>query len=89
MVTKPSLVNWYIYLARCRDNSLYTGITTELSRRTLEHNSVQGGAKYTKSRQPITIIYSELVHSKSEALKREAMIKRLTRTQKLELIDKI
>lgn len=75
----------YVYLVRCRDGSLYTGWTTDLKKRIDAHNA-GSGAKYTKSRRPVELVYFETFESKSDALKREAAIKKLTREQKLGLI---
>jgi putative endonuclease len=72
---------WIVYLARCRDGSLYTGITTDPDRRLREHN--QGlGAAYTRSRLPVALVYSEVAGSRSQALRRELAIKSLTRAAK-------
>jgi len=78
---------YYIYILRCRDGSLYTGWTNDLAKRIEAHNKGQG-AKYTKGRGPVELIYHEEYSNKSEALKREYAIKRLSRAQKLELIQK-
>lgn len=78
--------NNYTYIVRCSDNTLYTGWTTNLEKRILAHNSGKG-AKYTKTRRPVTLVYHEMFASKSEAMKREYEIKQLTKTQKLELIE--
>jgi putative endonuclease len=79
---------WFVYILRCSDDSLYTGITTELDRRVAEHNDKHKnlGARYTRARQPVTLIYHETFESRSLASKREAGIKRLTRRQKQLLI---
>ncbi|WP_371186554.1 GIY-YIG nuclease family protein [Thalassotalea maritima] len=77
---------WYVYLLQCADNSLYAGITTNLTRRLAEHNA--GGklaAKYTRVRLPVTLVYSESYPCRSSASKREAAIKRLSRNKKLQL----
>ena len=74
-----------VYLARCRDGSLYTGITTDPDRRLQEHNRGRGGA-YTRSRQPVTLVYREPAGSRSEALRRERAIKCLTRAAKEALV---
>jgi putative endonuclease len=76
---------WYLYIVQCQDESLYTGITTDISRRINEHNSKKG-AFYTKNKIPVTLVYQEAMASQSDARKREAAIKRLTKKQKLELI---
>jgi len=78
---------YYIYILRCRDGSLYTGWTNDLAKRIEAHNKGQG-AKYTKGRGPVELIYHEEYSNKSEALKREYAIKRFSRAQKLELIQK-
>jgi putative endonuclease len=78
-------MNWTVYIARCRDGSLYTGITTDPERRLAEHNSGSGGA-YTRSKNPIVIVYKEPAANRSEAQQRERAIKRLRRLQKEELI---
>lgn len=77
----------YVYILKCKDNSLYTGWTTDIEKRLKAHNSGKG-AKYTKSRKPVVLVYKEEFDSKSDALRREAAIKKLTREQKLELINK-
>lgn len=76
---------YIIYILRCGDGSLYTGITTDLARRVAVHNSGRGG-KYTRSHLPVTPIYWETAPDKSAALRRELEIKRLTREKKLALI---
>jgi putative endonuclease len=76
---------WILYVVKCQDTSLYTGITTDINRRIKEHNSKKG-AFYTKNKTPVELVYQEAVANQSEARKREAAIKRLTRKQKLELI---
>jgi len=76
---------YYLYIARCIDNSLYTGITSDIQKRIVAHNSGQG-AKYTNSRQPVKLVYQEECGSKSEALKREIKIKSWSKRKKEELI---
>jgi len=76
---------WYIYMLRCGDDTLYTGITDDIPRR-LEKHACGEGAKYTRGRGPLTLCYQEQVASHSLALRREYAIKQLTRKQKLELI---
>lgn len=73
-------------MVNCSDNTIYTGITKDLGRRVLEHNSPKGGAKYTRSRQPVTLVYSEKVLSRSAAAKKEYLIKRMSVEQKRKLI---
>jgi len=77
---------WFLYMVRCSDGSLYTGITTDISRRIQEHNNKKG-ATYTRGRVPVGLIYQEKALNRSKALKREAQIKRLTRDEKLALVD--
>jgi predicted GIY-YIG superfamily endonuclease len=76
---------WLIYILRCSDGSLYTGITNDLPKR-LKAHAAGRASKYTRSRLPVKLAYSEPQKSKSVALKREAAIKRLTRPAKLRLI---
>lgn len=76
---------WYVYLLRCADNTLYTGCTTDPQRRLAQHNSGRG-AKYTRSRRPVTLVYVEQAVNRSQALRREAALKRLSRKEKLALI---
>lgn len=79
---------WFVYMLRCADSSLYTGITTDISRRLAEHNGEgEQGARYTRSRRPVVVAYSEAADSRATASRREAAIKRLTRAQKLKLCD--
>ena len=77
--------SWFVYILRCGDDTLYTGSTDDISRRLSAHNSGKG-AKYTRGRGPLELVYSEELPTHSDALRREAAIKRLTRQQKLELI---
>lgn len=72
----------YVYILRCADDTLYTGWTTDLEKRIRAHNGKKG-AKYTKSRTPVSLFYWEEFESKSDALKREAAIKKLPRSSKL------
>lgn len=77
----------YIYLVRCSDDSLYCGWTTDLKRRIDAHNGhISGGAKYTRGRRPVTLVYAESFHQKQEAQRREYAIKRMAKTKKLRLI---
>ncbi|MBU2103881.1 GIY-YIG nuclease family protein [Patescibacteria group bacterium] len=79
-------MNWHVYILTCADGTLYTGCTTDLLRRTQEHNQSDKGAKYTKARRPVTLAYSEQFQTRSEASKREAELKKLSRKEKLTLI---
>ena len=74
-----------VYILRCADGTLYTGWTADIDARVCAHNAGRG-AKYTKSKLPVTLIYQETFDTKSEALKREVQIKRLSRREKLALI---
>lgn len=74
----------FVYLLRCRDDSLYCGWTDDLQRRVATHNAGKG-ARYTRSRKPVRLVWSEEVSDRSAALKRELAIKRLTRTEKFAL----
>ena len=75
----------FVYLLRCVDDSLYCGYTNNLTKRVETHNRGKG-AKYTRRRTPVTLVYSEEFETKSEALKREHQIKKLSRKEKLELL---
>ena len=77
---------WYLYVVRCSDDTLYTGITTDLARRLNEHNTGKRGAKYTKARRPINLVYYELYESRSNAQKAEHKFKKLAREQKEKII---
>ncbi len=77
----------YTYILKCSDSSLYIGWTNNLAKRLAAHNS-GCGAKYTKSRRPVELIYFETFDSKEEAMRREYALKQLTRQQKLALIAK-
>ncbi len=77
---------WFVYIVECADKTLYTGMTCNVGRRLAAHHEGTG-AKYTKPRRPITLRYLETAPSKSAALRREAAIKRLNRTDKLALIQ--
>ena len=76
---------WFVYIIRCADHTLYTGITTDIERRLAEHNAGIG-ARYTRARLPVELIHAEPAADRSAASRREAAIKRLPRTAKLSLI---
>jgi putative endonuclease len=79
---------WFIYILRCSDESFYTGITTNINRRIQQHNSSRNcGAKYTRFRRPVNLVYTEESESRSSAGKREREIKRLSHKTKLKLIE--
>ncbi|WP_282929568.1 GIY-YIG nuclease family protein [Anaerococcus sp. Marseille-Q7828] len=75
----------YVYILRCKDNSLYTGWCMDLEKRIALHNSGKG-AKYTRSKRPCKLVYYEEIDNKSEALKREIAIKKLTKARKEDLV---
>jgi len=78
---------YYVYIVACRDETLYTGIATELERRLDEHNTSDKGAKYTRARRPVKLVYSEEHKDRSSASKREYEIKKkMSRAKKLQLI---
>ena len=79
-------VAWWVYMLRCRDGSLYTGVTTDVERRFAQHRAGTG-AKYTRSHPPEAVVYREELPDKSAALRREVQIKKLTRPQKERLIS--
>ncbi|MFZ5764522.1 MAG: GIY-YIG nuclease family protein [Thermodesulfobacteriota bacterium] len=74
---------WYVYIVRCSDGTLYTGITSDPKRRMAEHNAARGGARYTRARQPVELIYVEAGPSRSAVCRRELQIKKLPRAAKL------
>lgn len=76
----------YIYILKCVDDTLYTGYATDLYRRLEEHNNSTKGAKYTRSRRPCELVYIEEFETRSDATKREAAIKKLSKKEKLDLI---
>lgn len=76
---------YYVYLLRCADGTLYCGSTNDLQRRVKAHNSGRG-AKYTKARRPVQLVYCEAAGSRSDALRREAAVKKLTRQQKWAIV---
>ena len=78
--------SWYVYILKCADDTLYTGITTDVNRRLNEHNKGTG-AKYTKTRRPVILVAVSEASNRSEASKEEYRIKQLTRKEKLLLID--
>ena len=77
---------YHLYILKCFDKTLYTGITTDLKRRITEHNGSKLGAKYTSSRQPVKLVYSKKFKNRSTASKEEARIKKLKKSEKLKLI---
>jgi len=81
-------MSWICYLLRCADDTLYCGITNDLDKRLAAHNAGEG-AKYTRGRRPVYLVYSETCADKSAALKRERQIKHLTRQEKLALCRQV
>lgn len=79
---------YYLYILKCADKTLYTGITTDLARRISEHNDTKLGSKYTSARRPVKMVYSKKFKNRSLASKEEARIKNLNKSEKLELIKK-
>lgn len=79
-------LEYFVYMLRCGDDSLYTGIATNVENRAAAHNSGKG-AKYTRSRLPVTVVYQEKMPDKSAALRREIEIKKMNRAEKLKLIE--
>ncbi|MDE6087856.1 MAG: GIY-YIG nuclease family protein [Oscillospiraceae bacterium] len=84
--TKNFISEFYVYILECADGSLYTGYTNDLQKRIQTHNAGKG-AKYTRSRLPVKLVYSEIYKDKTSALRREYAIKQFTRAQKLFLIQ--
>jgi putative endonuclease len=78
------MTDWYVYIVRCADRSLYTGIATDVTARIAKHNQGKG-AKYTRGRRPVKLVYQEHAGSRSAALKREIAIKHLTPAAKRQL----
>jgi len=79
---------YYVYILKCADSTLYTGITVDLERRLKEHNSSPLGAKYTAVRRPVALVYFEKFGDRSSASKQESLIKKLDRAEKLKLISR-
>ena len=78
---------WFVYIVRCADRSLYTGVTTDATRRVAEHNDGRG-ARYTRARAPVSLVYLECVEDRGAALRREYEIKRMTAEGKQRLLAK-
>ena len=79
--------NWYFYVVRCSDDTLYAGVTTDIDRRLREHNNRNNGAKYTRTRRPVKLAYKEHFKNRSTAQKAEYNFKKLTRKQKESVIN--
>ena len=80
-------MEWLVYMLRCCDDSLYTGVCTNIERRLHEHNGSKRGAKYTRSRRPVTLLACKPFPNRSAACKEESRVKRLNRIQKLAWAD--
>lgn len=86
-VTESDSPHWVVYLLRCADNSLYCGITNNLDKRLRQHNGeIVGGAKYTKTRQPCSVVYVEEAINRSQASQREYQLKKMSKKQKESLL---
>lgn len=79
-------MHWYVYLLRCADGSLYAGITTDPPRRLREHNGGRAGARYTRARRPVEMVWQQAVASRAEAARCEYSLRQLSRQQKEELV---
>ena len=79
-------MSWFVYIIRSDDDSLYTGVTTDVARRFDEHADGPRGARYFNGRKPVEIVYIEQGHSRSSALQREAEIKKMSRQEKIEML---
>ena len=79
-------MSWFIYIVRCKDRSLYTGITTDVDRRVKEHNTSKRGARYTRSRRPVKLVWKSVPCKRSTAAKFERRIKNLPKVVKEELV---
>jgi putative endonuclease len=77
---------WYLYVLECADGTLYTGVTTDLARRTAEHNAGPKGARYTRARRPVVLLQSWNLPDRSAATRAEAAFKRLRRPEKLAIV---
>ena len=84
----PPKKKWVVYILRCKNDTLYTGITTDVTRRVKEHNTSKRAAKYTSLRRPVELVFFKKCIDRSEAIKEELRIKKLTRIKKLEIISK-
>lgn len=84
-IDRSRMTQWYVYILRCADNTLYTGITTEPDRRLEEHNEGTAAARYTRARRPLSLVYQEIQPDRASAARREYQIKQLSRLQKLNL----
>ena len=81
------MIKYFLYILKCHDLTLYTGITTDLNRRINEHNFSALGARYTRGRRPVKLVYSKKFNSRSLATKEECRIKKLSRLEKIKMIS--
>jgi putative endonuclease len=77
---------YYLYILQCSDRSLYTGITTDVKRRVQEHNTSSLGAKYTRGRRPVKLVYTKTFRNRSTASQAESLLKKMSRADKLKFI---
>lgn len=84
--TPGAAQQWFVYVVECIDGTLYTGVTTDVTRRVREHNEGKRGAKYTRSRRPVKLRFARACDTRSDALKEEIRIKRLKRCEKQRMI---
>ncbi len=82
-------MSYFVYILQCADGTYYTGSTNDVEKRVLTHNTSKTGAKYTKSRRPVRLVYQEELEDKGKALTRENEIKRLSRAEKIRLVHLI
>jgi len=80
---------FFVYMLQCKDDTFYIGYTTDLERRVEEHNTSPKGAKYTRGRRPVKLAYHVACDTRSDAMKKEAQLKRLSRLQKEMLVDRL
>ncbi len=79
-------MSYLVYILQCADSTLYVGSTNDIERRLYQHNELKTGARYTKARRPVSLLYTEYCESRGQALRREYSIKQLSREEKLQLI---
>ncbi len=84
--TKDKGHHWFVYILHCNDGTFYTGITTNINRRLNEHNSPTSTTRYTRTRQPVTLVYTEPAKNRSAATSREYQIKKMPRKEKEQLL---
>lgn len=88
LIRRKNKIMYKLYILECADKTLYTGITTDLQRRIKEHNSSDLGARYTRGRRPVKLVFSKKFKNRSKASKEEARIKKMSRKEKLKIIIK-